>query len=241
MSGAASDTDRRHRRVVVAIAGCVTLAVIAVGLLLIIGIRHIPDFPGVREKPVPEVAGRLAMQFWDDDTGMCIDVEDIDTGERTRVLCEGTPNGPYAQPVGISWFGWTDDGLLMLASYEGPGVRLVTYDVDTDEVVSDETLTTDVRPPDRSRRDDGAVASTRYSDDGRAVVYVAVPGSERRVLYEVRGPDDYGFWAAEWSMRGDHVVVQDSQRRWIVLRAEGDPVPRILAVDVDRIAWYQPE
>lgn len=234
-----SPVEIRRRRSLLAIAGCALLAIIAVASLLMIGIRHVPDFPTVRDRPEPAVTGRIALQVWDDQDGMCIDVEEIASGERRHVFCEGMPDGPFDQPVGISWFGWTSAGTLQLASYEAQGIRLVTYDVDSGTVVDDQKLSSETRPPDMRRRADGAVVSTTFDEKGRAEVSVAEPGGIRRVVFRTRGPDDYGFWSAEWSTLGDHVVVQDSERRWIVVRAEGDPVPRILATDAERVAWLQ--
>lgn len=235
-----SGADRRHRRIVIAIAGCAALAVLAVALLLAIGIRHVPDLPTVRERPDPTVAGRLALQVWDDSRGMCVDVEELSTGERREVYCEGMPVSGFEQPMGINWFDWDDTGRLMLASYERDAIRVVTIDVDTGEVVDEGTLPSDTRPPDERARADGSTLSYPWNEDGRAVVYVNGPDGARRTLYEVRGPDGYTFVAAAWSPRGDYAVVRDSEGRWIVLRADGEPVPRILTEDADQLAWYQP-
>lgn len=234
------DGDERHRRLTIAIVGCAVLAVLAVTLLLLIGIRHAPDLPTVREQPEPPIAGRLALQVWNEEEGMCIDVEELDTGQRRHVSCEGIPVGPFDKASGINWFDWNDDGQLLLASYDGSGILLVTFDVDTNTVVKEETLPADTRPPDTRERADGSTLTTRSSNDGRAAVYVNSPGGDRRTLYEVRGPDGYSFWSAQWSTRGDHAVVRDSKGRWIVLRINGDPVPRILTDNADQLAWYEP-
>lgn len=232
--------DVRHRRWGIAVAGCAVLAVLAMTLLLLIGMRHVPDLPTVEEQPAPPITGRLALQIWDEDEGTCIDVQDLGSGERRHVWCEGVPVGPFDKIMGIAWFGWSDEGRLQLASYEGSDIRLITFDVDTDAVVDEEVLPTDTRPPDTRQRADGSTLTTRSSDDGRAAVYVSSPAGDRRTLYEVRGPDGYSFWSAQWSTRGDHAVVRDSEGRWIVLRVDGDPVPRILTDDADQLAWYEP-
>lgn len=234
------DGHERHRRVVIALVGCAVLVVVAVTSVLLIGIRNVPDLPTLREQPDPPVTGRLALQTWDDEEGMCIDVEELDTGERRHAFCEGMPVAPFDQPMGVNWFNWNDDGQLLLASYEGEDIRLLTFDVDTLDVVSETTLPPDTRPPDRRQRADGSTLTAQWHEDGRATVYVNEPGGTRRTLYETRGPDGYAFWSAEWSSRGDYAIVRDSEDRWIVLRVEGgDPVPRILTTDADQVVWYQ--
>lgn len=235
-----TDDTTRHRRMTIAIVGSAILVVLAVTLVLLMGLRYVPEFSTIRETPEPNVTGRLAIQNWTEDEGTCLDIEELETGVRKHVFCDGRPQGALASLKSISWFNWSADGKLMLASYQQPTIRLITYDVDSSTILKEATLPTDTPPPDMRTRADGSTLSTKWRSNGHAEVLVNAPDGSRRTLYETRGPDEYAFVSAEWSRRGNFAVVRDSEGRWIVLHVNGDPVPRILASEADQVAWYQP-
>lgn len=244
----------RHTKLLVAIGGSLLLAVGAIVVIFAVGVRHVPDYPTIAEQPDPPVEGRLAYSTWDVPAdvapysgGPCLFVQDIGGSLHTiscgeQSLVEGSP-GLTAFEQFPQWFGWDDDGHLLVAEYiSGPSTRveLVTIDVDTGEELSRDEIDPSTQPPDRSQREDGARVGTTWGDDGWAEVWMREPGLPQRQVLRDRGPDGYAFFNAQWSPRGDFVLVQDNERRTIVIAAEGDPVPRVLLSDAESVAWYQP-
>jgi DNA-binding beta-propeller fold protein YncE len=131
-----------------------------------------------------------------------------------------------------------------VASYRvGPDTEestLFTVDPDTLEVIAERPIDASERPPDLTVRDDGAEAVVRHGDDdGSWEVQVVQDGTTRTVL-SASGPDDYSMWGAQWSPDGRTIVVFDSARRAIAVAADGEPNPRVIATNADRLAWYQP-
>lgn len=66
------------------------------------------------------------------------------------------------------------------------------------------------------------------------------PDGPARTLLAAEGLRDYAFLHARWSPDGEWVLVLDSVDRLLLLRAAGDPVPRVVATGVDQPAWYVP-
>jgi hypothetical protein len=59
------------RRLVVAVAGLVVLAGVAVVAVFALGVRHVPDYPTLAEQPDPPLTGTIAWSGWTDDQGPC--------------------------------------------------------------------------------------------------------------------------------------------------------------------------
>lgn len=141
----------------------------------------------------PVVAGRLAYLTWDEQTAQyCLTVQDL--GETPKALSCGFEGGieiGEQYDVWPQWMGWDDQGHLLVALYEPRGegvIVLITLDADTGYELTREELPTDTRPPDPTRRHDGARVGTTWSDDGTAEVWVREADGERRVLLRQRGP-----------------------------------------------------
>jgi dipeptidyl aminopeptidase/acylaminoacyl peptidase len=234
----------RRRLIVLVVGGAVLAAAALIGILLI-GVRSVPDFPELAERTDQAIQGRFAVIRWpgpegEELGGPCLEI--IEADGATRSLACATPDGSPSEFEFPAWFGWDDDGHLLLATFTpGNEITVRTVDADTGETISERTVPSDTKPPDTRTRDDGAVVGTEQHSDGTAVVWIDEPDGGRRTLLEVRGPDGYSFYNAAWSQRGDHVIVNDSERRAIVVSATGEPDPTVVADDVDQIAWYQPE
>ncbi len=87
-------------------------------------------------------------------------------------------------------------------------------------------------------RADGSRLVTR-NDRGHVTVAM-VRGDERTTLLDVTGPRDYGIWDASWSPDGRFALVTDSERRVLVIPADGSRDARALTTRADLLAWYQP-
>jgi hypothetical protein len=236
------------RRLVVAVIGAAVLAVLALVVVFAIGIRHVPDYPTLVEEPEPAVAGWIAYVDWETPPasgtfGPCVMVQEILGPPQERWCQEGNPDQAMPEAGIPSWLGADEGGHLLLAFYGGDDIRLLTMDVVTGEILGTTSLPVDTRPPDTSRRADGARLGTTYHDDGWAEVWIREPDGTVRTLLRDRGPDGYSFWNPRWSTRGDFVLVGDSEQRTIVVRAEGDPVPRVLSegpAPAGDLIWFQP-
>jgi hypothetical protein len=228
------------RRLVVAVAGLVVLAGVAVVAVFALGVRHVPDYPTLAEQPDPPLTGTIAWSGWTDDQGPCTWLAELGSEPR-QLWCGEEPDAPFGY---AAWQGFDESGNLIVASYRvGPDTEestLFTVDPDTLEVIAERPIDASERPPDLTVRDDGAEAVVRHGDDdGSWEVQVVQDGTTRTVL-SASGPDDYSMWGAQWSPDGRTIVVFDSARRAIAVAADGEPNPRVIATNADRLAWYQP-
>jgi hypothetical protein len=250
-SDSSVDGVRPHpssHRLVVAVIGSAVLAVVAVAVVFGIGLRRAPDYPTLTDEPEPVVSGWIAYLDWEEPQvsgrfGPCVMVQEIGGPPEERWCEESGSDTAVAQPEMPSWIGADEDGHLLLAIYRGESIEVVTMDALTGDIVSTTTLPADTRPPDTSRRADGARLGTTYHDDGWAELWVREANGSVRTILRDRGPDGYSFWSPRWSTRGDFVLVGDSEQRTIVVRAEGDPVPRVLTdgpAQTGDLVWFQP-
>ena len=229
-------TERRATLALVAIVAVVAAAVLAVFAL---GVRHVPNFPTVTERPDPGLRGRLVYSTYTDPAGRCIWVQNLGAAPR-QFMCDQSNSGYDGY---VAWYGFDADGRLVTArsaGLEGSSFTITTYDAETFVVISTRPGTANERPPDRQVRADGArvdVASGRRQ--GSWHIEVTESGVTRRVA-SINGPDDYELWNAEWSTDGTWIVVTDSERRFIVVPVSGLAEPRVLLRDVDQLDWYQP-
>jgi hypothetical protein len=238
-----TESSPNRRRMTVLVIGGALLAIAAITGILLIGVRSVPDFPTLAERPDPTIEGRFAVMTWPDPDGgvpmgPCLEIIEADGAVRPFACADGGGTPEFEWPA---WFGWDEDGHLLLATFSPDRVITVkTVDVDSGETLSERTVPSDTQPPDTRTREDGAIVGTEQHDDGTAVVWIDEPGLERRTLLRVRGPDGYSFYSAAWSDQGDHVIVNDSEQRAIVMSVTGDPEPTVVSEDVEQIAWYQP-
>src|SRR5665811_910509 len=166
--------------------------------------------------------------------------------------------GGPATEVGCSWemggegLAWTADGLLVTLDFTGSPAQYVLIDPASGEIV--DRIDTALNGPEplfkrpNATRLDGAVVTvgamyTADRSNNGAVIWVSRQGAKAMVLLKVDGPRDYRFETAIWSPDGNWILVSDSLDRLLIVRADGDPTPRILVEDVqpwNRSAWYLP-
>lgn len=232
-----------RRRAVIAVTAAVAVVATVTALVVAFAIIPLPAFPSLRDEPDASIPGTVAFGRWDD--GYCWYVVPAGGGEDREVLCREDFGGePGVQ--------WTADGSLAMGQWDFGEYATVLIDPATGVEVGRYTEPFAGEPVERSgpgvaeraRRADGAVVSARsVSDAGRAAVTIRYPDGTTSVLLDVEGPRDYRIEFAQWSPDGSWVLASDSEGRVLVLRAEGDPAPRILVADVYEYsppAWYIP-
>jgi hypothetical protein len=230
-------------RLLIALGGSAVLALAALVVVLAIGIRYVPGYPSVEERPEPLLTGRIAYIRWNDAGGACVHGRAASGGPDTVLWCAGGAGG-YVDKAGTDvypeWIDWDADGRLLVYGYGPNGLRRLTIEVTTGQIVTQDDLSTSVSRPDLTTRADGAVVGTTWHDDGTAEVMVRVPDGRTTTLFRDRGPDGYTIWNAQWSPHGDFVLAFDNERRVLVISATGEPRPRVLVRDADQVVWYQP-
>ena len=89
---------------------------------------------------------------------------------------------------------------------------------------------------------DGSTLLTRTSE-GQATLWVEEATGTRRTILEAEGPKDYSFNSASWSPDEEWILLQDSEGRLIIVAAEGDPNPRVVAESSNgwmTASWFMP-
>ncbi len=242
-----------ERRTVAAVlgAGVVVLAVTAAVALF--GVRRLPAFPAVTDAPAVDVPGTVAYLTVDEDDVTCLTVVAAAGGDPRTLLCGGGDN----EIDRIIQVAWSPDGRLLAHGHGEFGDEIVLVV----EATSGEVLDRIVRAPDdayldpvgvkaaRTRPDGAHVLIDDAYDDGHAELAVRDRAGTTRRLVSVEGPRDYAFTDALWSPGGEWILVRDSERRLLVVAADGATGPRLL---VDRagdgprypapggLAWFVP-
>ncbi len=202
----------RESRWWLAAAGVVT-AVVAV-VVLVYGIRSVPEFPGLNDLGAPMIDANAAVVRYEDDS--CLYRLDVATGATSEVFCD-------------EWIwieGWLDDGRLVV-HHDGVRTRRSAVDVETGDV---ERLGESF--PEPQHHEEGDLRAR--SREGRATL-TDVSGPEDVVLIDIEGPRMYGFWT--YGRSGDWVWVVDSEERLLVVSADGTSGPWLVAEDVQDVAW----
>lgn len=227
------------RRTLVAAGLAVLVAAAVTAVILVFGYVPLPAFPSLADRPDPSIPGTVAFVRWDREP--CVFTVPASGGEPHEVLCR-SDHAFIQDPVA-----WTPDGRLLVHAYEefgGPVVMVVdpVSGQELDRIGLDErTGPGRLFEADRARaeREDGARVLTARRDP--VSVAVRLPDGETRVLFEVdRAPRDYAFFRGQWSPDGGWILVEDSHRRLVVMGADGEPGPQVLAVEASGAAWYVP-
>jgi len=232
------------KRATLAIVLSVTVLAAVLVVILVFGVIPFPEYASLADQPDPAIRGTIAFVQGDDPP--CAMTIPAGGGPATEVGC--------GWEMGGEGLAWTADGLLVTLDFTGNPAQYVLIDPATGEIV--ERIDTDVNGPeplferpDLARFDDStlivgsAPMLTRDRTDNGAVIWISRQGAPRTVLLEVDGPRNYRFRTAIWSPDGNWVLVSDSLDRLLIVRATGDPTPRILVEDVqpwNRSAWYIP-
>lgn len=221
------NTTTRNRTI--ALVGAIAVVVAVAVVVASLGVIRYPAVPTLEEQPRPEVPGRLAYIRWDEGTS-CVRVVDA-RGEDREIRCDDA----------LGSVRWVGDDRLAVEIHGGPDIHVETVDVRTGEVVAVDTGDDAGRDIEHTvwpaaEREDGAVAVT-MARDGTAELQVVEPDGTRRTVWQADGPESYRFAAAGWSADGDWLLIRDSRQRTIVLRATGDPAPRLWITDAWEVAW----
>ena len=98
------------------------------------------------------------------------------------------------------------------------------------------------RPPTEPGGDGpGGARLVVRSSDGQATLGIAPPGGSPREVARVSGPPGYAFWEPTWSPDGEWILVRDSNRNLLVVRAREEGGLRLLVERVSGpFAWHVP-
>jgi hypothetical protein len=230
---------------IAAIVAAAAVVIAAVIIILTVGLVPLPDLPSLADNPDPTIPGTVAYVHGTYDDA-CIVVIPAGGGEPRDAWC-----GSQAPEV----IAFTPDGLLVVSGwFESPmhpeGPTLLIIDPQTGAEVDEIRLDSRVPgswPPDRTRRDDGAMLRTGSRDEGVAELRISVPGSTADSILRLEGPRDYEFMEAQFSPDGSWVLAVDSRGRLLIVGADGAPEARLLAQSDDdpwlatRVAWWIPD
>lgn len=241
-------TDRtgaeRRQRVLAATAAGV--AVVATLVIVRWGFVPLPTYPTLAEAPDGDVTGTIAYVNTAYERA-CVWTVVARAGAAREVWC-ATDREP------VEALAWTEDGTLrirwfgsagpqavdldpvsgagtVVASAEaapGPEVPPSVFEVPRDAVAST-TATSAVRP-------DGRYAHATSDRRGRVVVEVVSDTTRVRAL-DVVGPADHAIWELVWSPDGAWLLAVDSERRLLLLDADGGTPARLVATDARAPAW----
>ncbi|NIA26285.1 MAG: hypothetical protein GWP04_12070 [Gammaproteobacteria bacterium] len=225
------------KRATLAVVLSVLVLVLVLTVVLVFGVIPFPEYPSLAEQPDPSIPGTVVFTRGDDPP--CLEVVPAGGGVPRELRCDRDVVG--------NGLAWTSDGLIVTfdASTYPPQYALI--DPESGQVVErfdaglegPEPLFPN---PETSRRADGAVLTAGQSAGG-ATLMIKEPNKESRLLLEVSGPRNYRFDIVRWSPDGNWALVIDSEERLLILRATGDPEPRVLVKGVARwmsAAWYIP-
>lgn len=207
-------------RPVAAVIGALAVAVVATVVIVAFGYTPVPAYPARID---PQAEGTVA--FLRDE---CVFVVPGRGGEPRRLRCL---EGVAPEPEGVRW---RDDGSLVVRAYGSVPQEVVLDPRTGREIDRQPVREREPRSPEPSRRGDGTVA---YAG-ARASLYVRAPGGSARLLIAPAGPRDYAFVAVSWSPDGRFLLVADTERRLLVVTAEGAPQPRLLVKDAEPAAAW---
>ena len=219
------------RRRFVAMAASAAVVVGVLVAILLFGVRDVPSYPALADAPDPSITGWIAYGVAGDDKvgNLCIDVVPAGGGVPRRITCSA--GGPFS---------WSSDGMLQV--YRVPLLTapytVTRYDPATGASLGD--ASTASAPYANSygspRRADGAVVAV-----SRDRVIVGMGTGSITILRVADAPDDYAFLLGRWSPDGRWVLVQDSERRLLVVAADGTGSARVVAADLTySFDWWQP-
>jgi hypothetical protein len=228
------------RKVVLSIVASVVVVGLVLTLVLTLAIIPLPEYPDLADDPDSSIVGAVAFIRRDD--GQCISTIPAGGGAEHEVLCD--------EDIGFGEFapGWTPDGLLVVQEFGPSGERFLIIDPETGDTVDRvpfDRPEAEREPISREPTPVSQDGSTVFAEGGRGeprLLVESAGGTERTVL-EAEGPADYRFEWVAWSPDGRWILLQDSEGRLIVVSAQGDPNPRILAEDIDgwmAAAWFIP-
>ena len=239
LGGAAPGRTSATRRRALLLAAIV--AALVVGAIYAVGIAPLPDYVALEERPDPSIPGQVAFVRWR--TGPCVFVVAASGGEPRRIRCSSDDKQGSSE---ASWLGgpvfWTEEGWLAVQAYSPVGNRVVVVDPSSGRVI--ERITFDEPLVDHPQPDDRRADGTRLlvNRSGRAATLGIAPrDASPREVARVDGPPGYTFWQAEWSPDGKWILVRDSNEDLLVVRAEENAPPRLLAQRVSgEFAWHIP-
>ncbi|NOY56299.1 MAG: hypothetical protein GXP34_09995 [Actinobacteria bacterium] len=226
------------KRATLAIVLSVLVLALVLTVVLVFGVIPFPEYPSLAEHPDPSIPGTVVFTFGDDPP--CLEVVPAAGGVPRELRCDRNIAG--------NGLAWTSDGLIVTFDTSTYPPQYALIDPESDQVVERIDAGPTAGPdllfpkPDIARRSDGTVLTADRSTRG-ATLMIQEPNKESRLLLEVRGPRNYRFEMVRWSPDGNWVLAIDSEERLLIVRATGDPEPRILAEGVARwmpAAWYIP-
>lgn len=220
----------RDRRGVVALVLVVVVAAAVLAVVLLVGIRRVPDYPTVAERRDPAVEGAIAyLQPPDDRSRPCVVVVAASGGAATEVYCPADGEEPGLMQ-------WNDDGTLTLGLY-------VPFETDTAVRIDPRTGRSErislnwesafAYPPDvvsEPRASDGARLATDAWDEDDTTAWLDIQtGGDARRLVSARGPRGYGFLDPQWSPDGRWVLFRDTEERLLIVRDDERAEVRVVA------------
>jgi len=223
------------RRAAVAVALSIALLVTTTVAVLVFGIIPLPDYPSLAANPNPAISGTVAFMTYEDTS--CLYVVQASGGETKQLMC-----GLFDRTVEPSGLAWTPDGLIEILTYSGQSPVYQLIDPSSGEIVGTAPFGEDGLKTDTYISQDG---STVFPDNARgtAQIRVAPTVGPIQTVLTVKGPRDYGFGTTIWSPDGQWILAIDSEGTILVLGADGEPGPAILASGGSSwmgVAWYQP-
>jgi hypothetical protein len=231
---------KQRQTVAILIATAISVAV--VGVIIGFG-RALPtSFPSLRDEPDAAIPGSLAF-FRGRGESRCVFVVEARGGEPRELYC--TDRAFYS----IDRLAWTSGGDLVLNGYSENGERSLVLDARTGRV-KDEIMSRDGSPlgrrrpdlyeveQDRQLRSDGTAIDLGYRVGGEPSLRTRERDGTTRTIFGASGGREYRFDDAQWSPDGNWILVGDSEDRLIVVAADGEPGPRLLAEDATGSAWF---
>jgi len=206
-------------------------------LILVVGLVPLPPFPRLADSPDPAIPGTIAYIRGDEEQ-VCVATVPASGGPARDVAC---------RQLGVDAVAWTAGGALAVTAYEGPVPEVIVFDAATgaelDRVEWRGGGPGEEWSRERLSRPDGARLLLGEGVPGRAVVRVREPDGSTRVLFRSDGPQDYTVTGAQWAPDGRWVLVADSRGRLLIVAAEGQADPRIVAdhaTGFGGFAWHIP-
>lgn len=218
--------QRTRRAVGLGLAAVVVI--VAVALVAWLGVVPYPDLKMLRDQPEPAPPGRLVYQAENGDE-TCIRIAEGD-GTLRDLRCEDGHRGEIVR--------WSDDAATVLVErYEGQAVVVEHLDPETGQVLERHVEPDSARPRPHEPPDDQAPILITEGHGGTATLRLLTTSGDDRVLWQVDGPREYHFRETRWSQDHQWVLVRDSRNHWIILRAQGEPLPRIWVREAWDVDW----
>lgn len=210
------DAAPPQRRSTLALVAVGVVVVAVVGLTAVFGVQRPPELDTIADQPGPPPPEAVAWTNWRDDE-TCLYVA-TPTGEVTT---------PWCSSMGGELVAWTEDGQLVLRTWEGRG-QLRTLDPQTATFTGRLDDEQDAVPP-------AADAVWTERDGDELVVRDLATDAE---LWRTAAPDRYTIHGSGKSADGGWIVMVDSAERLLVVPTDGGVAPRVWADDVP--GWPSP-